>query len=126
MTKKHFIYEPYEITYYSTEQKWKDAIESFDHLGNYCDEGWDEEVTNVCAGIIPDGVTFDTERDEASDFFPQYATHETKEYNRRERPDEAEIDAEGFDKDGQYWGVGETGWTWICSHGFFEKLKEDK
>ncbi|MCF0055498.1 hypothetical protein [Dyadobacter sp. CY356] len=91
----YYIFEPEwqspkNPTTFETKEQWLKAIEDFDFLGQYCDDGWSEEVWNVTAGILPEGVKpYDEDyflslpEDEYldySEFYDKYATHEVKEY----------------------------------------------
>lgn len=54
-----------------------------DATDGYIDEGWDSAVRDIQVGKI---------------------THTCEQANRTNRPDETELDEEGLDKEGQYWG----------------------
>ena len=80
---RYFIYDPDGegfIYYRSAEDR--DA-DSQNIIRAYLDDGWDEAVENVVAGEI---------------------SHTCEKVNVRHRPPEDEIDGEGCDGEGTYWG----------------------
>lgn len=113
-----FIHDPQDQTfYYKTIAELDQAMNDFDFLGKYCDDGWSEEVENVIAGYIPDGLKRidDEESDdweEEYDFFRQHATHIATMIDKRSRPDDLE-DGD-TDEEGTYWGE----YDYICNYAF--------
>ena len=54
-------------------------------IGEYCDDGWSEEVEQIKSGKI---------------------THVCSQCDKKERPSESELDEDGYDVDGIKWGRG--------------------
>lgn len=118
MTGRFFIYDPQDKLFlYDDRLSWEKAMSDFDFLGKYCDDGWDEHVLNVVAGILPSGVLSydegyynnmpdDLYMDE-DEFYESYATHQVKEYLIEE------IDEKGY-------GV-ETK-EYRCNPGYFDRI----
>lgn len=92
----YFLYDPlgngFEL-FNTIEERDKAFKECIDY---YNDDGWDEEVENITAGII---------------------THTAQQIDRVNRPPENEINEEGYDKEDDYW---EPNWTYKCSYGLKE------
>lgn len=111
----------YGLEKYSTKAEWLDAIKNYDFLGRFCDDGWGDEVWNVVAGIAPsewseDMFESDENYPEEQDFYEKYATHGVEKILIQERPDETEIDEDGYDDEGTYWGD----YIEICDFAFKE------
>jgi len=85
---RFFVYDPncgYE-EFDNVEDRDKAAHE---YIQNYLDDGWNEEVAGVVAGVV---------------------THNTVQVNRQERPHK--LDEDDCDEDGQYWGD----FDYICDY----------
>ncbi len=78
------------FSYFPTEDERDDFAESC--IQAYLDDGWDEEVENVVAGVM---------------------THFAKQVDRVDRPPQSEIDEEGFDGEGNDWG---NDFTFLCRY----------
>lgn len=111
---KFYIYEPRdeEVTFFQTRIEWQKAMDSFDFHGIYCDDGWEEEVEYVVAGILPDGTKpyipeeWDQKSDEEyldqTDFYDKYKTHQAEKCNITQRPDD--LDEDGYSEQlGYHW-----------------------
>lgn len=80
---RFFIYDPQGngfIYFRSAEER--DAHQGM-VIDGYLDDGWDESVEQVVAGEV---------------------THAARQVGREERPPEEELNEEGCDGDGTYWG----------------------
>lgn len=120
----YYIYEPeYDgLTVFETEKEWLEAIDNYDFLGKFCDDGWSEYVWNVTAGKAPKEWCEDDYNDdnyiEESEYYKQHATHIVDEFLISERPADEKINEEGFGiEDGHYWGD----FVKICGYTFVEK-----
>lgn len=123
MSDIYYIYQPdwNGVTEYKTKQEWLQAIKDFDFLGQYCDDGWSEEVINVTAGISPyiwDEGKHESIIDEC-DFYDNHATYEVVKVNERQKPPDNELDENEEDEHGIYWGE----FDFMCSYEFQEKTK---
>lgn len=79
-----FVYSPEDdgFTYYATEKERDDAAAEI--IKEYLYDGsWSEDVTGVLAGVL---------------------THVVKKCDVVEKPDESELDDDGMDEEGNYWG----------------------
>lgn len=97
----YFIYDPWETKpeLFESEEAFIEAVNNYDFYGRYCEDGWSEEVLNVVAGFIPEGVKRnDDEESESwedeSDFYDRYATHHVVETGKEEKP--ADLDEDGY------------------------------
>lgn len=113
---RYFIYSAEEVFWYETERDWKKAVAEYDWLGRHCDDGWDNDVDHVMAGIVPEGFKLSPE-DDTHDRLKEYATHTAEQIDLMARPPENEIDEDGLDKEGRYWGAD---WGWHCHYTFVE------
>jgi hypothetical protein len=88
---RFFVYDPQdgEFTYYKTAEARDQGAEAVINL--FLDDGWDELVEQVVAGEL---------------------THLCVQVGRQDRPDAAELDAEGRDKEGQHWGD----FKYVCNY----------
>lgn len=84
---RFFIYDPEgePFTYFKSAADRDSA--AADIISNYMDDGWAEEVEHVVAGEL---------------------THTCQQTNLRTRPDDEELDDEGCDGEGTYWGEFDT------------------
>lgn len=79
---KYFLYDPeYGFLYFKSEEDRKETEQTIIH--DYCDDGWDETVENILVGEI---------------------TGTCEQVNVRKRPPAEELDEDGHDTDGNYWG----------------------
>jgi hypothetical protein len=80
---RFFIYDPEGdgFIYFRTVEE-RDAHQGM-VIDGYLDEGWDESVEQVVAGEV---------------------THSAQQVGREERPPEEQLDEEGCDGEGTYWG----------------------
>lgn len=117
---KYFIHDPNNDTdFYTDKAVWEKAMQEFDAVGAYCDDGWSEDVVNVIAGIIPAGISRceDEESDdfeEEWDYYRRHATHRMTECNRRDRPDDVDENGDS-ESTGDTW-LGD--WDYICDYQF--------
>ena len=132
----YYIYRPdthYKPETFKTKDEWLNAIKEFDFLGNYCDDYWSEEVENVTAGILPDGVDIYNEdyflelpEDQYLDhheFYEKYATHEVVMINKKSKPEfDNESDEEKWKEDllGNHGIDWDDNWTHYCDYTFQE------
>jgi len=89
---RYFLYDPEGdgfSTYKTEEERDKDAVEAIEA---YKEDGWNEEVTSVCAGEV---------------------TLQARQVDKVDRPPEDEIDGEGYDKEDEYW---DSAWTHKCNY----------
>lgn len=114
---KYFIYEEeWGIHWYAEKAAWEKAVDEFDFLGKFGDDGWSESVENCIAGIIPDGFKIDDDMDENDQLEP-YALFTTEECDREARPED--IGDDGCSKlTGEYWGE----WNFRCNYSFIPKV----
>jgi hypothetical protein len=99
------------VDFYRTKEEFGKALEAFDFLGLFHDDGWDDEVRNCFAGHITGN--FKLNNDNLSDDLEPYKTHHVVEIDRIEQPDD--IDENGFSPSQQrYWGE----WSYICMFGW--------
>ncbi|KDN94670.1 hypothetical protein [Hydrogenovibrio marinus] len=83
------LHTPDDNYFFKTE---KEAIEHSDsEISGYCDDGWDDAVESL---------------------FIAKVTHDCRQTNRRERPDESELNEELCDSEGTYWGE----FKYICDY----------
>ncbi len=79
---KYFSYDP-EGNGFDIHDSMREALnESNDAIQSYLKDRWDESVDRISCGVI---------------------THTAKQYNREDRPPEAELDENGLDENGTYW-----------------------
>jgi hypothetical protein len=110
---RYFLYTPDAVQWFPTEALWRETVEGYDFLGNHCDDGWDWDVDQCLAGIVPEGFILD-EEDPAGQL-EQYALYVVEQFNLVNRPDDSEIDEDGHDKDGNYWSED---WAYRCRYRF--------
>ncbi len=80
----YFITDPNtESTYYFKCIKERHKYARSAIRGYLGDDGWNEEVQQLFSGTV---------------------THMVTQYNTNERPDEDDIDEDGYDSEGTYWG----------------------
>jgi hypothetical protein len=82
--RRFFVYDPVAgFTYYATQHARDEAAKAI--IAGYCDlsDGWDDEVENVIAGEI---------------------THAAQKSDVIKRPPDNELDEEGYDEEGYWWG----------------------
>lgn len=115
MSERYFIHEPcWKTSFFATEAEWRKAMDDFDFLGGYCDDGWSEEVNNVVAGIVPEGSKRLDEDEDDDDFFERHATHRATKCDVHERPDD--VDDDGYSPSQETYWYGD--WDFICSYEF--------
>jgi hypothetical protein len=78
----YFVNNPYGdgLVFFANEKE-RDNYAA-DCIQTYLDDGWDEEVENVVAGVV---------------------THRATQVDRVEKPPEEDLDEEGCDEDGTDW-----------------------
>jgi len=88
----YFVFDPEGdgFTYFKDEAERDSYAE--DCILEYLEEGWSEEVVNVVSGEI---------------------THRATQTNLVQRPDDAELDEDGYDEEGKHWP---TEWDYICDY----------
>ena len=118
-----FIHDPeeYQTQFFKTSEEWQTALNSYDFLGKYCEDGWSEGVTAVIAGIITDRKKYNPDHDEEYDFYLKHATHSPQQCHLRECPNDTELDEDMRDSEGTYWGD----WDYICDY-TFQKIERKK
>ncbi len=79
--KPFFCFDGDEHEYFATEEEALKASEAA--IAYYLDEFWDEQVNSVMVGKV---------------------THLSTQTNVRNRPDDEDLDEEGIDGSGDYWG----------------------
>ena len=124
---RYFINEPdYGLTWFKTEPEWIEAVEGFDFLGGYCDDGWSEGVENITAGAIPNNIAAynpdanEEEWEEEDEYYDRYAVYEAKMVNETKRPDN--VGEDGYSPDGEYWGE----FQYRCSYAFDKIVRTGK
>lgn len=124
MPGQYFIHDPEHGTYfYDTPAALNKAMDDYDFLGKFCDDGWSEMVENVCAGFIPAGVVCNDDEDDESgwedkdDFYDRHATHTAQKYEIQKRPDDVGDDGYSPSDPGTYWGE----YIEICGYSFQKK-----
>jgi len=80
---EYFLFDPYNgMVFFKTAKERDEYADKA--INEYLDEdGWHEDVTGIIAGKV---------------------THFTKETDRVDRPSDEDIDEEGCDGEGSYWG----------------------
>jgi hypothetical protein len=97
---RFFIYDPEGagFMYFRSAEDRDQASE--DVIQQYLDDGWDESVEQVVAGEI---------------------SHTCQQVNREERPAAEELDEEGYDGEGTYWGD----FDYRCNYALRQVVGED-
>lgn len=121
MGEIYYIYEPERggVTIYENAAAFKKAVDEFCFNDSYCDDGWDEYVTDVTAGVAP-YVWEEKHEDiiEDYDFYQKHATYTVEMTGKINRPDN--IDEDGYCPDSVYWGE----YKYICGYKFEEQADD--
>jgi len=118
---KYFLYSPEETLWFDNDTEWKNAVDSYDFLGNHCDDGWDCDVEDVMAGKAPNEFVLDREQCHYDQLLP-YATLKSKMCDLAKRPPDSELDEEGQDSEGRYWGE----YDYYCNYFFVDCEGQEK
>ena len=90
MKNKYFLYNPEGDGFETFETKKECELAANNAIQNYLDDGWDELVTNVVAGVI---------------------THRATQVDLENRPDN--VNEDGEDEEGGWWA---TEWDHKCNY----------
>jgi len=91
--QRYFLYDPE-----GDGMQYFDSVDDRDKAAaaaikdSHSNDGWGEEVINIVVGEV---------------------THSAQEYDRTERPPDAEIDEDGYDQEGDWW---DSDWTVKCNY----------
>lgn len=90
--RPYFVHDPQGdgFVFFATEKERDDHAQ--DCIQAYLDDGWDEEVENVVAGVL---------------------THKATQTDKIERPPDEEIDEDGMDEEGNNWA---NDFDFICDY----------
>ena len=90
--KPYFVFDPQGdgFSYFETAGE-RDSFTK-GAIDNYLDDSWNDEVTDIIAGVI---------------------THKIVQTNRTDRPAVDDIDEDGIDGEGLYWGGDE---EYVCDY----------
>lgn len=80
---RFFVFDPMDADFVCFRTAEERDAKVQDIINMYCDEGWDESVEQVCIGEIGG---------------------KAQQVNVRLRPDDEDLDEEGCDGEGTYWG----------------------
>src|SRR5688572_25322100 len=114
----YFLFDPHDkLHLFQQEEEWNHAVNTYDFLGNYCDDGWSEEVENLIAGYVPDEIKmpdfFEDDIDE-SDWLEPYITHSAQQCDVKRRPDD--LDEDNYSpSEADYWPWD---FDYVCNYKF--------
>jgi hypothetical protein len=80
--KKYFVYDIESVGFETFDTAEERDAEANARIQDYLDDGWSEDVVNVCVGEV---------------------THQATETDRVDRPPQEEIDENGEDGEGNNW-----------------------
>lgn len=89
---KYFVYDPENCGFESFETMEERDKAAEEMIWSYLQDGWGDGVNHIVAGEV---------------------THNTVQVDRRERPDDDELDVDDCDSEGTYW---DADWDYICRY----------